>query len=237
VQPGETLYGIARRYAVTVNELAEINGLTNMSYLHPDDELVIPTLGQYPTPTMPPSDILHVVQAGEGLSGIAERYGVDEERIRQANGMGPEDKVARGDRLIIPLNPTPAPTATRTPTATPTPGPPYLAPHLLYPPEGAILRGKDEVAMLQWASVGILKEGEFYALSLRYLGERPGNQPSETTVHTRTTSWRIPPEWYPGEGAVETGFTWTVEVVRQEDESTPLTILSSPGYVRRLEWQ
>ena len=236
VKSGETLYGIARYYGVSVQELSKANGLSTMSYLRPDDELIIPATGQIPTPTLPPVEIVHVVQSGETLEDIARRYGVDAARIAEANDLEPAAKIRAGERLIIPLEPTATPTPTPTPTSTPTPGPPYPAPHLLYPPQEASFRGSDRVVVLQWASVGILKEKEWYALHLRYLGKCEADRPCEVTVLTKVTSWRVPPEWHPDKDAEGTEFEWKVAVVRQEDEEEPPIVLSPPGSVRRFEW-
>jgi len=222
---------------VTVDELSKANGISSTSYLHPDDELTIPTKGHIPTPTVPATEIIHRVQEGERLSDIAKRYGVSKERIQLANDMEPDLRIQPGDTLIVPLNPQPSPTPTRTPTATSTPGPLYSDPQLLYPLDDATFRGADKVVMLQWASVGILNENEWYALCLRYLGKRADGQPSEITIRTRITSWRVPAEWYPGEDASESRFEWAVHVIREVDKETPPTVISSIGDVRRFTWR
>jgi LysM repeat protein len=236
LQPGEVLLSIARHYAVTLRELLEANDITEAHVLHPDDELIIPSSGQLPTPTVPPDEIVHVVQAGERVSDIAERYNISESRLRAANGLRADHRVERGDTLVIPLNdgiptPTPAPAS----SATPTPGPPYPAPQLLYPADDATLKG-ETAAVLQWASVGILPDNEWYALSMRYLGERADDRPNEITVHTRITSWHIPAEWYPGESAAQNRFEWKVEIVREEGGDTPVVLVPAE-HVRRFEWE
>ena len=215
-----------------MSALCAANGISSNHVLHPNDELIIPADSSALTPTPLPAQVVHVVQAGERLSDIARRYGVSEDSIREANDMPKAGRVRPGERLVVPLKPTATPTFTPTPTATPTPGPPYLAPHLLYPPDGAIV-GHDAPVILQWTSVGILQEDEWYAIHLRYLGKRTDGRPQETTAYTRTTSWRVPDDWYPGTDARERRFTWSVEVVRREPE----TILSAPGETRTFEWR
>ena len=238
VQPGEVLLYIARHYAVTLRELLAANDITEAHVLHPDDELIIPTSGQFPTPTALPDAIVHVVQDGEQMSDIVERYNVSETRIRAANSMQPDVRVNRGDTLVIPLtHATPTPVPSLMSSATPTPGPPYPSPQLLYPADDAAYRGGATTVVLQWASVGILPKDEWYALHLRYLGERADDQPTEITVHTRVTSWRIPAEWYPGEDAAQDRFEWKVEVVRKEDGSDTPMVLSPAEHVRRFRWE
>ena len=45
VAPGETLFGIAMRYGVSVERLAQVNGLSSTSYVLTGQRLVIPTAG------------------------------------------------------------------------------------------------------------------------------------------------------------------------------------------------
>jgi LysM repeat protein len=81
------------------------------------------------TPTQP--NVTYVVQAGDTLSGIASRFGVTVQAIRDANGIS-GDIINIGTQLIIPagggsVSPPPNPTATQpgaAPTATTRPQPP-----------------------------------------------------------------------------------------------------------------
>jgi LysM repeat protein len=67
----------------------------------------------------------HVVQPGENLSQIAQRYGVSVEAIVQVNGLEDPSLIYRGQTLIIPAPGEVLPTATPRPaTATPQPAPP-----------------------------------------------------------------------------------------------------------------
>jgi len=236
VQPGQTLYGIARLYGVTVAALSQANGLSTMSYLRPGDRLVIPVNPESPLP-LSPAQTIHVVQAGEKLSDLARRYNVSEARIREANGMGDDDQIAVGDRLLIPAEPTPTPTPTYTPLPSATPGPLYPAPNLTYPPQDARFEGAAQTITLQWTSVGVLKPDEWYAVYLRYLGQRTSERPVEATMYTRATSWRVPAGWYPDTGATERRFQWHVSVVRSRDGQSIQDMLSPVSEIRRFEWQ
>jgi LysM repeat protein len=53
VQPGDTLYSIARRYGVTVWAIAQANGIRDLGRIYVGQRLVIP--GQTPAPTPAPS--------------------------------------------------------------------------------------------------------------------------------------------------------------------------------------
>jgi LysM repeat protein/predicted amidophosphoribosyltransferase len=237
VQKGDVLLDIALTHQVTLKELLETNEITEAHILHPGDELIIPASAHLPTATVPPSEVTHVVLQGERMNDIAERYNVSESRIRAANELDPDEPIRAGDELLIPL-PAPEETASEpTMTPTPTPGPRYPAPQLLYPTDDQTFWGPDAAVVLQWTSVGILGEGEWYEVHFRYLGERLGDEPDEAIVRTHVTSWRVPEEWYPGEGTAQDRFEWKVEVVHAVDEDAPSEIISTSGYVRRFRWK
>ena len=67
------------------------------------------------------------------------------------------DTVFLGQPLVIPLC---RKFATPGPTPTATPPPPYAAPNLLLPSNGAPFTIADDTVTLQWASVGSLQENE-----------------------------------------------------------------------------
>jgi hypothetical protein len=84
-----------------------------------------PTEGPPPAPRATPTPrpdgaIVHVVQAGDTLFGIALMYGVDPDQIRQLNAgsIGAGDLIQVGQELVISL-----PSQTPTPTPLPAPAP------------------------------------------------------------------------------------------------------------------
>jgi LysM repeat protein len=109
VVAGETFLGIARRYGVTAAQLRALNPEVDWERVRVGDVLVLPAAaraeGAAPAPSRPPaaaSDArTHEVQAGETLFGIARRYGVTVDAIREANRME-SDQVRTGQRLAIP---------------------------------------------------------------------------------------------------------------------------------------
>jgi LysM repeat protein len=205
VKAGENLTSIATDYGTTVEAIVEVNNIEDPRSLRTGQELIIPLLGSVggPTPmpgapTAPPHGmevIVHVVQPGESLLGIALEYDTSVEVIMAANNIADAQWIFAGQELLIPLGtPTPVPTPTPRPTPTPTPGPPYAAPDLLDPAEGEVFRGKEADIVLNWASVGILAEDEWYILRLRLMTEPVYQHPS---VWTKVTSWRVPASLHP----------------------------------------
>lgn len=115
-----------------------------------------------PTPTpRPDGAIVHIVQAGDTLFGIALRYDVPVDQIRELNAssLGPNDLIRVGQELVISL-----PSETPTPSPPPQPPTPTTAP-VSPTPEGASIcvlafhdRNGDRV---RDADEGLLPNAEF----------------------------------------------------------------------------
>lgn len=228
VASGDTLAAIAARYDTSVEAILALNPDVEAENLQVGDVLLIPagtltptspaTLDpSKPTPT-PGAFIIHVVVPGDTLTSIAEQYGVSVALIVAANEdvlVTAEDMIFPGQSLAVPLG-TPVPTLTPTvdPNATPTRVP---APFLLTPRDGATLVGSDVPVLLQWASVGVLRNDERhkerYAVTL---ASHPDDVVT-STVYTLATTWRVPYDLL-ASGEAEAGareFRWQVRVVRQ----------------------
>jgi LysM repeat protein len=70
-----------------------------------------------PTATPSGETVVHTVQSGETLSGIAAQYGVSMQAIVDANGITDPGHIVTGQKLIIPVSGTVPPAPTRTPGA------------------------------------------------------------------------------------------------------------------------
>jgi len=89
VRKKETLFGIARAYGLDMNAVLERN--PEATALREGMELVIPTTkvtGTTPAallPAVPDEAVQHLVQPGETLFSLGQRYGVKPEAIQRAN--------------------------------------------------------------------------------------------------------------------------------------------------------
>jgi LysM repeat protein len=61
-----------------------------------------PTVSPAPTPTPAPTPRTYVVQSGDTLNGIAQRFGTTAAAIAAVNGINVNDTIDPGDVLIIP---------------------------------------------------------------------------------------------------------------------------------------
>jgi spore germination protein len=91
VNPGESLWAIAKRYGVSVDEIVRVNELDDPTRLTVGQALLIPT-----------DDSVHIVAPGESLWSIARRYGTTVEAIARLNNLASPSQLYVGQRLRIP---------------------------------------------------------------------------------------------------------------------------------------
>jgi len=64
---------------------------------------LVPSPSPSPTPQPPPQQRIHVVEGGDTLNRIAQRYSVSVDAIMQANAFTDRNRILRiGERLVIP---------------------------------------------------------------------------------------------------------------------------------------
>ncbi|MGH2460438.1 MAG: LysM peptidoglycan-binding domain-containing protein [Chloroflexota bacterium] len=127
VVDGDTLSSIAQQFGVSVSSIAAASGLQGSEdSLTVHQKLVIP----------PVPGVVHVVQNGETLQGIAARYSADFDQIALANGLKDPFTIQVGQTLIIPdgkiPSALPAPTVAAAPPAPRPPSPTPPAAHARY---------------------------------------------------------------------------------------------------------
>lgn len=235
VQPGDTLQLIAGMYGTTVKALIEANGLGADGFIRAGDELLIPategSLVPATSPTPSGNTLVYAVQPGDTLYTIAMRFGSRIDWIASANNMKVTDLLHPNQSLLIPLSPnTPTPTPTPSPSPTPTQGPRYPAPDLLLPADGDLVSGVHEV-LLNWTSVGVLEQDEWYLVTVEVVGS------AQITLSfwTKGTSWRLSSD-YRLPGQVATEFAWQVQVFSGSPEE-PGVPVSPPSPWRHFTWQ
>jgi len=122
VQAGDTLYDIAQRFEVSVEQLMEVNEITDPASLSVGQKLVIPGQGPglvpegTPSPSpepeattaTPTAEGVYIVQEGDYPGSIAEQFGISPEELMEANGITDPASLAVGQELIIPTA-TPSP--------------------------------------------------------------------------------------------------------------------------------
>jgi LysM repeat protein len=131
VQPGDNLTGIAARFGVNADRLAQANGITDPNMLFAGQVLLIPdgSAPLPPTPTATPGPVdgtlvHYTVQPGDGAFAIAKRYNTTVDAIVARNQLDNPNYIMSGQVLEIMVGdktsqPPPQPTATPAPTLPP----------------------------------------------------------------------------------------------------------------------
>lgn len=197
------------------------------------------------TAISPESQLLqHTVREGETIVGIAGQYETTLPVLDQLNpelqffncdftnpSGGPECNVplSVGQTVNVPA-PTPTPTLSPTPSGseTATPTPTYMAPMLVFPPEGATAQGSS--IQLQWVSIGILPPDYYYLVEV----ENTTTAQSFLRV-TRDTSLTLGGDIAPTDGQTH-DLRWRIRVGVQT-ESGAFRPLSAEGSWRTLRWR
>lgn len=117
VQRGETLSGIAKQYNMTLEQIMQSNNISNPNRIlrgqqlqvwtldnTADQATIIPeeTIAEAANPPRNETNITYIVQPGEHLALIAQRYGVSWPVIAQLNGINDPNRVFAGQELLIP---------------------------------------------------------------------------------------------------------------------------------------
>ena len=103
VKSGDTLWGVARRYGVTVPALAAANGLTAQSTLSLGARLEIPGSGAG-APREATAMTYHV-RRGDTLSQIAEKFNVSVRQLMTWNRIRQSSSLRAGQRLVVYVDP------------------------------------------------------------------------------------------------------------------------------------
>jgi len=230
---GEYCSTIAFNFGVSVQSIIIANNLPSNCPLSQGQIIKVP----YPTPTVPPpptntplpvdatrqncETVPITVQQYDTLSSISANYAVSMAAIKEWNGLT-VDTVFIGQKLFVPLCKRAQPPG---PTLTATIPPPYPAPNLLLPADGAAFTLANDVVTLQWASVGVLRDGEAYQITVE---DVTADQTRRLTDYATDTKYIVPTS-YRSKDNVAHVLRWWITPVRQsgtDDQGQPIWVVS-----------
>lgn len=96
VQPGDSLSVIAQRFGTTVSELQSLNNISNTDYLQIGQVLTITGDSDQDSDTS-----TYVVQLGDSLSLIAQRYGTTVSELQSLNNISNPDFIQTGQIIRV----------------------------------------------------------------------------------------------------------------------------------------
>ena len=235
VQPGDTFFGIALNYDITLQSLLDANNLSEDDLLRVSQELQIPHHTPTPVGTPVPANepatgtVNYQTKRGETVSAIAIRFQVEPSIILENNDIEDPNNIPAGQVLLIVLGPEPE-LAKGGPTPTPPPG--YEAPHLISPPDGAEF--VDEPGpLLRWVTAGLLPDDVWYEIHIVF---RDRHLKTPDPILTKANSIRLDPTMRPPFDATSPEIRWWVRLVevQSDGEIVPVGPVSE---LRSLVWQ
>jgi LysM repeat protein len=222
---------LAFTFKVSVQSIIIENNLPSSCPISVGQVLKIP----WPTPTSPPAatstslpvdatkqaceTVPITVQDGDTLSSISLNYAVPMQAIKEFNGLT-TDNVFVGASINIPLC---MRAATPGPTPTATIPPPYPAPNLLLPADGAAFTLANDVVTLQWASVGTLRDAEAYQITVEDI---TADQTRRLTDFVTDTKYIVPTSYRPKDNVAHV-LRWWITSVRQagtDEQGQPIWV-------------
>ena len=230
VREGETCNVFVATFKVSLQSIIALNNLSAECFVSVGQVLLIPypTATPAPPPTAIPNSatqtaeacekVPYTVQANDTLSSISANYNVPQDAIKFYNGLA-SDNVLLGTTILIPLcerfaTPGPTPTATLPP--------PYPAPNLLLPADGAAFTLANDVVTLQWATVGTLRDNEAYQVII----EDVTTGTLRITDFVTDTKYIVPTSMRPDDNFAHL-IRWWVTTVRQngvDEQGQPVWI-------------
>ena len=104
VKRGDNLWNIAKRYGMTVQDIAEINGISNPNLIYPGQVLKIIINNSNGNETSEMGHIIYIVKRGDNLWNIARRYGTTVQNIVEINRINNPNLIYPGQKIRISFN-------------------------------------------------------------------------------------------------------------------------------------
>lgn len=100
VQKGNTLWEISRKYNVSIDEIARVNGIENPNLIYPGERITIVTNTNFEKVNAL-NKVLYTVKSGDTLSELAVRFDTTVENIVRLNNIQNPNLIYVGQRLRI----------------------------------------------------------------------------------------------------------------------------------------
>ena len=251
VKPNDTCLSIAESAKISTRDIILLNGLDTDCFIVAGNKIKLPPASPTPGPTptqdnrVPiatstrPPQLNYEVKDGDVCGIISDRFGISVASIMAQNKLDQNCTIRVGQVLVLNFaqdSATSAAFGTAPPivAATSTPRSGYSAPLVISPLDHSIYSSTQDALTLQWLTVGLLKDNEWYVVQI---------QPEGTALvpifETKATSLKLTSAILGGQ--VDRKFTWWVQVKRLVSASPDgnnriYEPLSPPSTPRLFQW-
>ena len=108
VEPGDTLTSISKFYAVKKEQIMKLNNLEDEDYIYVGQILKIINIDKIKEDNLIKKEtinkIFHIVQKGENLTEISNRYGLNLKYLIEINELQSPDSIKVGSRILLTKN-------------------------------------------------------------------------------------------------------------------------------------
>lgn len=95
VQPGDTLFGISKRFNTSIAIIQGLNDIGDSNHIEAGQTLIVPSLNEA-------NVLIHVVTPNESLFSIARRYLTTVSELKSLNSIADERELALGASILVP---------------------------------------------------------------------------------------------------------------------------------------
>jgi len=101
VKNGDTLTSISKIYSLNKDLIIKLNNLKDENYIYVGQNLIIADFTENPTKKLDIISNYHIVQLGENLTEISNKYNLNIEYLIKINNLKNPDSIKIGEKLLI----------------------------------------------------------------------------------------------------------------------------------------
>ena len=101
VKNGDTLSSISKIYSVNKDRIIKLNNLKDENYIYVGQNLIISEFTENPTKKLNIIGNYHIVQLGENLTEISNKYNLNIEHLIEINNLKNPNSIKVGEKLLI----------------------------------------------------------------------------------------------------------------------------------------
>ena len=104
VKSGDTLSSISKLYSINKDLIIKLNNLKDQNYIYVGQNLLISESNENPLQKKDLIDSYHIVQIGENLTEISNKYNLKIGHLKEINNLNNPDSIKVGEKILLSKN-------------------------------------------------------------------------------------------------------------------------------------